>query len=220
VPEGPAIILCNEFFDALPVHQCIKRETGWHERVIGTDPDGNLVYGLAADPIPHFGRLLPPTVREAEIGAIFEWRSDPNAFEIGRRLAHAGGAALIIDYGHVESATGDTLQAVGQHAFADPLRDPGSIDLTAHVDFQAIAQAAESMGAAAHGPIAQGEFLRRLGIEPRAAVLKANSSPDKAVDIDIALTRLTAEGAAGMGDLFKVLGLSNPKLGPLPGFDS
>jgi NADH dehydrogenase [ubiquinone] 1 alpha subcomplex assembly factor 7 len=219
VPDGPLIVLANEFFDALPIHQCVKREDGWHERVVGTDAIGHLVFGLAADPLPHFDRLLPPPLRAAPLGAVFEWRADHVAFELGRRLAHFGGAALVIDYGHGESAVGDTLQAVGEHAFADPLKEPGAVDLTAHVDFQALAQAAESMGARAQGPIEQGEFLRRLGIDSRAAKLKAGGAPDKGADVELALTRLTGGGASGMGTLFKAMGFAHPSLGTLPAFD-
>ena len=94
-------------------------------------------------------------MRDAPIGAIYEWRADNLPLALGRRLVRQGGAALVIDYGHVESAPGDTLQAVGGHAFVNPLQSPGEVDLTAHVDFQAFALAAESMGARVHGPIEQ-----------------------------------------------------------------
>jgi SAM-dependent MidA family methyltransferase len=219
VPDGPTIIIANEFFDAMPVHQAIKQETGWHERVVEIDADGSLVFGTAEDPIPHFEGILPPAVRSAPEGALFEWRSDTMALALGRRVCRAPGAALVIDYGHARSAAGDTLQAVGQHNYADPLDIPGQLDLTAHVDFQALAQAADSIGAAVHGPIEQGPFLRNLGIESRAAVLK-NHAHDKTTEIDGALRRLTDMSEHGMGRMFKVLGLSDPKLGALPGFES
>jgi SAM-dependent MidA family methyltransferase len=219
VPDGPLIILANEFFDALPVHQMVKQADGWHERVVGVSADGEFVFGLAPGAIPHFDRVLPESVREAAEGAIYEWRSDHMAFEIGRRAVRTGGAALVIDYGHIASGVGDTLQAVGDHDFTDPLVAPGLVDLTAHVDFQSLAQAAESMGARVHGPVEQGAFLRRLGIETRAAALKAEASHDAARRIDAALARLTEGGRTGMGTLFKAIALADPKLGPLPGFE-
>ncbi len=218
VPEGPAIILANEFFDALPIHQCVKQADGWHERVIGTDDAGKFVFGLAPDPIPHFDRLLPRRLRDAPEGALFEWRADHVAHELGRRLAHQGGAALVIDYGHVESDEGDTLQAVGEHAFADPLTRPGLVDLTAHVDFQALGQAVESMGARRHGPVEQGDFLHHLGIESRAVALKSNAKLSQAVAVDDAVERLASAG--GMGKMFKAIAFSHPDLGPLPGFET
>src|SRR5665647_91702 len=101
----------------------------------------------APDPIPHFDRLLPQAVRAAPAQSIYEWRADGAAFDLGRRVQTSGGAALVIDYGHVASGAGDTLQAVGQHAYADPLIAPGAVDLTAHVDFAQLLKAAEAMGA-------------------------------------------------------------------------
>ena len=220
VPEGPLIILANEFLDALPVQQVVKQSDGWHQRVIDIDPAGNFAFGLAPDPVPHFERILPPQVRNAPVGAIYEWRADNIMFEIGGRVMRFGGAALIVDYGHAESAVGETLQSVGAHAFADPLSSPGLVDVTAHVDFQAAAQAAENMGARAHGPIEQREFLRRLGIEARAAALKKVAQGQKVAEIDAALARLTGDGRTGMGELFKAMAIADPKLGSLPGFDS
>jgi len=220
VPEGPAIIVANEFFDALPVHQVVKQEGGWYERVVGIDGDGNLAFGIGGDPIPVFDALLPERVREAPIGAIFEWRSDSVILEIGRRVAGGSSAALAIDYGHAQSDAGDTLQAIGKHAYADPLSEPGEIDLTAHVDFQALAQAAESIGARVHGPIEQGTFLRRLGIERRANALKSVVPPDKAEEIDTAVMRLTGSEESNMGRMFKAIGFSGPEIKGLPGFES
>jgi SAM-dependent MidA family methyltransferase len=219
VPAGPAIIIANEFFDALPVHQAVKQADGWHERVVAVNAAGNFEFALAADRIPHIEPLLPTQVREAPVGAIYEWRNDATALELGRRAVQGPGAALVIDYGHTASAPGDTFQAVRQHAYADPLTELGLVDLTAHVDFQALAQAAESIGAAVHGPIEQGELLRRLGIDARAAALKAKATRPISAEIDVALARLTGGGRKGMGALFKALALTHPRLGPPPGFE-
>jgi SAM-dependent MidA family methyltransferase len=220
VPDGPLILIANEFFDALPVHQCVRQKDGWHERLVGADAAGNLLFTLAPEPIAHFEGVLPPKLRAAPLGAIFEWRNDHVAFELGRRLVRNQGAALVIDYGHTQSAAGDTLQAVGEHAFANPLGSPGQLDLTAHVDFEALAVAAESIGARSHGPVTQAEFLRALGIHSRASTLKANGRPDQVASIESAVARLTGEGPKGMGRLFKVIGFSHPKLGPLPAMGS
>jgi len=221
VPNGPAIIVANEFFDALPVNQAVKSERAWHERQIEIDSAGNLAFTVARDPLPHFEMLLPPATRQAPEQSIFEWRADTVAMDIGRRIADEGGAALVIDYGHVESEVGETLQAVGQHAYADPLTKPGGVDLTAHVDFQALARAVEAMGANGFGPVEQSQFLRRLGIETRAAALKANATSHAAVDdIDSALARLIGHGRTDMGMLFKVAAFAHPSIGALPGFEA
>ncbi len=217
VPPGPCIILANEFIDALPIHQAVKQSDGWHERVVKIGPDGNLAIGFATDPLPHFNATLPRELRQAAENSIFEWRPDTIAMEIGRRVRDDG-AALIVDYGHASHGLGETLQAVAGHAFADPLHAPGRADLTAHVDFTALAQSAEMMGARAHGPLTQGEFLRRLGIEKRAATLKASAAPAEAAEVDHAVTRLTEAKPGAMGELFKVVAIANPKLGALPGF--
>jgi SAM-dependent MidA family methyltransferase len=158
-------------------------------------------------------------LRHCPDGSIFEWRSDLLALELGRRV-RTGGAALLVDYGHVQGGLGETLQAVAGHAYAAPLLTPGQADLTAHVDFDALAQCAESIGARVHGPIRQREFLLALGIDKRAAALKARASRPQAGDIDRALARLIATGAKEMGELFKVLAIADRKLGPLPGFET
>lgn len=227
VPEGPAIILANEFFDALPVHQMVRQDDGWHERLVTVDAAGHFAFTTAAQPALHFEPTLPPRIRDAPVDSLFEWREDIAILEIGRRVGR-GGAALIIDYGHTQSGVGDTLQAVSGHAYADPLVGPGDVDLTAHVDFEALAVAGESIGTRAHGPVTQGQFLRRLGIQARADSLKAKA-PHRTDEIDSAVRRLTGDDAgphgaasgigAGMGTLFKVMALSDRKLSSLPGFE-
>jgi NADH dehydrogenase [ubiquinone] 1 alpha subcomplex assembly factor 7 len=181
---------------------------------------GNLAFTFARDPIPHFDMLLPAAVRGAPERSIFEWRDDTIAMDMGRRIADNGGAALVIDYGHADSAVGDTLQAVGQHAYADPLTSPGIIDLTAHVDFQSLGRAIESMGAIGFGPLDQQQFLQRLGIETRAAKLKAAAaSRSTAAEIELALSRLIGNGRTAMGTLFKAASYAHPSLGVPPAFE-
>ena len=219
VPEGPTIILANEYIDALPVHQVMKQDDGWHERVIGLNDKGEFSIGLASDPLPQFDRFLPWKIKDAPIGSVFEWRDDLHALDIARRVVK-GGAALIIDYGHTQSDVGETLQSINGHAFADPLSAPGLIDITAHVDFFILGQAAESIGASVQGPVTQAQFLRELGVEARADALLRNATPEQAEDITSGVARLTEGGKTGMGELFKVMAICDPKLGPLPGLVS
>jgi SAM-dependent MidA family methyltransferase len=216
VPKGPAIVLANEFFDALPVNQAIKTDRGWHERRIQIDSTDQLAFTIAHEPMPFFQTLLPPDLHAPRVGAIFEWRADTEAIDLGRRVADGRGAALVIDYGHTQTGLGETLQAVGQHAYADPLTLPGSLDLTAHVDFQSLARAVEAMGTIGFGPIEQSLFLRRLGIEQRAAALKATAN---STAIDQALTRLIGQSRTAMGELFKVAAFAHPSVGVPPGFE-
>ena len=217
VPPGPSIIFANEYFDVLPVHQMVKRDDGWHERVVDIDSNGQLVFGITPQPVSRFEALLPPLVRAAPVGAIFEWRPDGEIMNIATRIRDNGGAALIIDYGHLRSDAGDTFQAIAGHSFADPLKFPGQADVTAHVDFQALARAAEDVGARIHGPVTQGEFLQRLGIEARAVSLMAKATPEVSESISSALKRLTEGGRSGMGSMFKVIAVSDPHLTELVG---
>jgi SAM-dependent MidA family methyltransferase len=224
----PSIIVANEFFDALPVRQAERRPDGWHERMVTVDAGGTLTFAVAPDPLSDSGLTLTPAVAAAPVGEIFEWRSGDDAAAIARR-ASAGGAALIIDYGHVKSAAGDTFQAVRSHRYANPLAAPGLADLTAHVDFEALGRAAQEAGARVHGPVEQGAWLKRMGIELRAAMLQAAPSlPSPAcgggkgggrIDIAEDLLRLTGTGPDQMGALFKVIAFSAPEIKQLPGFE-
>ena len=218
IPEGATIFLANEFFDALPIHHAVRGEQGWHERVVAMGKDDRLAFAVNPVSVMNFEKTLPDAVHRAPVGAIFEWRSAAYTLEIIHHLKRFGGAALVIDYGYAETQVGETLQAVRRHEYVDPLVDPGEADLTAHVDFAALAHTGTSSGVNVNGPLTQGEFLRHLGIAQRAARLKANATPQQAVDIDTALARLTAPDQ--MGELFKVLALADPTLGTLPGFDS
>ena len=217
VPEdAPLIVIANEFFDALPVHQAVRAADGWHERMVGVGAD-TLVLALHPDLILNFAKMLPGHLSAAPVGTVFEWRSDAPVMELAGRLVRQGGAALIIDYGHAESAFGETLQAVGRHSFAQLLERPGEVDLSAHVDFAALGRAATRAGVRVLGPVRQRAFLHELGIETRAAMLKT-AAPARAAEIDAALVRLTEGGPRDMGELFQAIALAEPKLGLLPGF--
>ena len=203
VPEGPLLLVANEFFDALPVRQFIRSEEGWRERVVGL-----------ADGAPAFGLTPPvPMERDGDVGTLVETRPSaaPVVEEIARRVGAHGGAALIVDYG-TWGEPGDTLQAVRRHGTAHPLETPGESDLTAHVDFEALAQAAAPL-AAALAP--QGVWLERLGLAQRAQALAAPLGGE-ALRQHVAAHRRLAHPEE-MGALFKVLGLTRPGDPDLPG---
>src|SRR5260370_3135900 len=123
---------------------------------------GTLGFGAAREPPRRLEVRVPPLVRAAPVGAVFEWRPDAEIMKIASRVRDQDGAALIIDYGHLRSDAGDTFQAIARHSFTDPLKNPGQADVTAHVDFQALVRAAEDLGARVHGPVTQGQFPNRL----------------------------------------------------------
>jgi NADH dehydrogenase [ubiquinone] 1 alpha subcomplex assembly factor 7 len=214
IPSGPAIFIANEFFDALPVQHFVRTEKGWCERLVGLDADGKLAFGLK----PHVANEIRFTAPEGSIVEI-----SPKGREIIRavagRIAGEGGALLIIDYGYTETQTGETLQALRNHRFVDPLEAPGECDLTAHVDFAALAREAEGAGARVHGPVTQAEFLLALGMAERAQMLKRKASPAHVEAIDTAFVRLTDRTEpTSMGELFKVMAITPKDIGPIPGF--
>ena len=211
---APVFAVANEFVDALPAHQFVKSERGWHARAVVAMGE-SLAFALTPDSLPD--DFVPGALRNAPIGAVFEASAEAQAFArtLAEQVVSSNGAALIIDYGHGATALGDTFQAVKANAYADPLADPGEADLTFHVDFAALKKTAEESGARVFGPVPQGEFLQRLGIGMRGETLK-RASPSSAGEVDAAIDRLLSP--AQMGTLFKVLGLTSPNGPALPGF--
>jgi NADH dehydrogenase [ubiquinone] 1 alpha subcomplex assembly factor 7 len=214
VPDGPLLLLANEFFDALPVHQLVGTARGWLERCVALAEGGRLEFRLAAAPAP-----LAAALPEATPGAVAEVSPARTAVAhaIGARIARDGGVALVIDYGAwAEGPTGDTLQATRAHAPCDPLDAPGTADLTTHVDFRTLAQAACAGGAAVYGPVPQGTFLTSFGIHLRTAKLLERAAPTQQRQLRGALFRLVDPSA--MGELFKVVALGHPAAPAPPGF--
>ena len=205
---APLLLIANEFLDALPIRQFVFRRDGWHERMIGLDGE---VLRFQDGPL-----TAPEGAPSAAEGAVFEINEPARALAgfLGDRIAAQGGAALFIDYGHARSAAGDSLQAMRRHTALSVLEDPGSADITAHVDFEAFARAAGP--ARCWGPVPQGTFLTRLGILERSAILE-KARPDRALDTASRCRRLIEP--AEMGTLFKVLALTGASSPSPPGFD-
>jgi SAM-dependent MidA family methyltransferase len=205
LPDAPLLLLGNEFLDALPIRQFVRRGAGWTERFVA---EGGFVEAAAE------------IDAEAEDGAVIE-RCDPAlaiAAHLGARFAATPGAALFLDYGPERSAPGDSLQALRDGRPADPLAEPGAADLTAHVDFAGVAAAARGAGGAAHGPLAQGLFLARLGLFQRTGRLARTQPPARAAALIESARRLAEPDR--MGRLFKALALCHPGLPTPPGFEA
>ncbi|HEX8582949.1 MAG TPA: SAM-dependent methyltransferase [Allosphingosinicella sp.] len=203
--DRPLLAVANEFFDALPSRQLIRTSRGWHQRLVGHD--GSRFVPGAGPVVPDVA--IPPHLHAAPEGSVIETSPASLAYVrlLAQRLAAQGGAALIVDYGHDRTSAGETLQAVRAHAYADPWIEPGESDLTVHVDFEALAAAARGSGVRVLGPTSQGEFLTRLGIDPRLAAL-SRAAPARADEFRVARDRLVAPGE--MGRLFRVLALAAP----------
>lgn len=204
IPAGPIIFLANEFLDALPIRQFVRRTTDWAERYVES------------------GRFVPVTtdilLPNDPPGSIRERSDVAESFisHLAERLAEQGGVGLIIDYGPIHSGPGDSLQAVRHGRPTAPLVDAGSADLTAHVDFERLARIAVASGAEIAGPITQGGFLAELGVHERTAQLARTIGPEAALNLMSATRRLTASEA--MGSLFKVMAIGQTPMPPLPGF--
>ena len=208
VPAGAAVIVANEFLDALPIRQLLSRDGAWCERVVEATPDGDLRFAAG----PKIGR---PDEAPPPDGAIWELRAGEDELLAALAARSAPHVALFVDYGPAGPAFGDTLQAVRRHAYVDPLAEPGTADLTAHVQFSVLAGKARTAGLAVDGPISQGEFLGRLGSAERTARLMA-ANPVRAAAIEAATQRLMSP--TGMGQLFKAMVVRSPELPSPPPF--
>ncbi len=215
VGDGPLLVVSNEFFDALPIRQFVRKADGWHERMVGLDNDKR-VFGLSPTPIPP--SAMPASVADAEEDSVFEvgLASGEVMSRLAALIGSKGGAFLTVDYGYGRTQTGETLQGVRAHRYADVLDAPGETDLSAHVDFEALGSVARRAGLAVQKLADQGAFLRQLGINERSRALSA-ANPGLASEVEAARARLVE--ADQMGTLFKVFCAHSPGLQP-PGFSA
>lgn len=216
VPEGFTLAVANELFDAIPMRQFVATGQGFRERMVALDEQDNLTFaaGVATlDPVS-----LPAGYDTARTGSIFELAPARDAImqQLSERIRSFGGTALIIDYGHMATSLGDTLQAVYQHQFDPPLAHPGDADLTSHVDFEALARRARATGLHINGILPQGDFLVMLGLLERAAALGRNKDAVIQESIRMDVARLAGSGEGKMGELFKVLAVSHPAVDLVP----
>jgi SAM-dependent MidA family methyltransferase len=206
LPERPLLIVANEFFDALPIRQYQKRDGAWRERVIGLDGTGELAFGLGPGTVD--ADLLPSgSDRQPDETVVEVSPARAAAMAAVARRLRAGGAGLFVDYGHLVPGFGDTFQAVRRHSFESVLANPGEADLTAHVDFAALAAAAKAHGLAAWAAT-QGEFLLNLGLLERAGALGTGAGAERQERLRGEVERLA--GPDAMGELFKVLAVGQP----------
>ncbi len=219
LPDGPCLILANEFFDALPIKQFQKTGNGWQERCVAlqssADSDRPIFEYSLADTLTE-PSTFAASVRDAPEGSLAELCPVGLAImeQMRTHFDANPGAALIIDYGYAQSASGDSFQALKGHKFVDPLAEPGEADLTAHVDFEALAKPYSK--ATVCGPTEQRAFLEALGINTRANTLAATANEQQRRDITSALKRLTERDA--MGSLFKVMAVTSQSVPAPAGF--
>jgi len=214
--DGYRLVLANEFLDTLPIRQLQWWSGRWHDRLVGLDEEGSFVF--VADPRPSALASASGTwPNDVVDGAVMEFAPAREAFiaQLSDGLAACGGSALLIDYGDTDLAPGDSLQAVRQHARVDPLSAPGEADLTSRVIFAPLLDVARSRGVEVWGPVGQGEFLKRIGLDARLRQLCGRANPTQAASLRRGAERLAS--GEGMGELFKVVALTTEVHG-LPGF--
>jgi NADH dehydrogenase [ubiquinone] 1 alpha subcomplex assembly factor 7 len=212
--DAPLLIVGNEFFDALPIHQLIRSADGWHERMVGLDGD-DFVFVAGDKPMD---TIVPKGWRSASQGTMIETSAAASTLmgEVATRLKNQGGAALIIDYGPFEARSGSTLQALKSHEKVDVFDHPGQADLTAHVDFEMLKDVAAANGADIMGVQMQGEWLRQMGIDVRLEALQ-RKNPEETDKLKRQYNRLVADEQ--MGTLFNVLGMCGRRWPDGVGFD-
>jgi NADH dehydrogenase [ubiquinone] 1 alpha subcomplex assembly factor 7 len=208
-PEGPAIIVANEFLDCLPIRQFVRKQARWHERRVGLNAGGELTFGLG--PSVELPPGLMPIGDEAEYAPALETLVDA----LARRFTTNPGRALLIDYGPSEGSPGDTLRAYREGRQVDPLAEPGTSDLTADVDFGRLRQLAEAAGLSVHGRVSQGSFLTALGAREREQAL-TTSNPARAAEIAQMIDKLVSPDQ--MGERFKLISIGSPGLSAPAGF--
>ena len=218
IPDGPILLVANEFLDALPIRQFVRCAGGWSERMVGVDPADRLIF-VEGPANPAASLLVPKALRGHAPGTIAEICPAALALAsmLGARFARQPGAALFIDYGYFPAAPGPTLCAVQRHRSVSALAAPGTADLSAHVDFAALIETARAAGADVYGPVKQGWFLAALGAGLRLAALVAQAPPAQRQALETGLRRLL--DPSEMGDLFKVVALVSPGLPSPAGFD-
>jgi SAM-dependent MidA family methyltransferase len=216
VPDGFLLLVANELFDAIPIRQFVKTELGFRERMVGLDADDNLCFAAGVATIDP--DLLPAPGQDVPVGTIFEVAPARDAVmaAIASRLKRTDGSALIIDYGHMATNFGETLQAIRAHQFDPPLAHPGEADITSHVDFEQLARRAVAEGLRINGLTYQGDFLLAMGITERAEALARGKDLIVQEGIRQDAERLAGSGEGKMGDLFKVLAVSHPPVALVP----
>jgi NADH dehydrogenase [ubiquinone] 1 alpha subcomplex assembly factor 7 len=217
LPDGPMLIVANEFLDALPIRQFVRGAGGWSERMVAVDPEDRLVF-VDGPESPAASLFVPGAISDCAPGTIVEICPAALALAgaLGSRLTRQPSAALFIDYGYFPTAPGPTLRALQCHRPVSALAAPGTADLSAHVDFAAFVEAAHAGGAQIYGPISQGQFLTALGAGVRLAALSARATPAQRQSLESGVRRLLDPGA--MGELFKVVALVSPGLPSPAGF--
>jgi NADH dehydrogenase [ubiquinone] 1 alpha subcomplex assembly factor 7 len=217
LPQGPCIMVGNEFLDAMPIRQFARIDGNWQEKLIGMNDNEELGFQMSNPILQSHLTGLGANIEDLEKLDFLELSpvQISQADILAGHLKHNGGVALLIDYGFAKADGRNSLQAVKRHETHPVLTDPGTADLTAHVDFASLTRQFRHHGLSVHGPVEQGPFLSALGLEQRKQNLLENASLGQAEDIVTGANRLINKDQ--MGSLFKVVAVST-EAGNCPGF--
>ncbi len=222
--DTATFFIAHEFFDALPIRKFSKTEEGWREMVVDYSPGQkdskyktfHLTVQPQATPASEVIPMSADRYRDLETGSKIE--ICPEAWDFIRMISQSierkdKGGALIIDYGPADSIPEESVRAISKHKFVDPFEAPGKADLSADVDFQAIAEAAkESANVSVLGPVEQRSWLFQMGIVQRATQLVETLNSKESNEIAAAriidgFYRITGDGPKEMGKSYKFVGI-------------
>jgi NADH dehydrogenase [ubiquinone] 1 alpha subcomplex assembly factor 7 len=207
--DFPCIFIANEFFDALPIKQFIKKNNKWNERYVKFASQTEAEY-----------LDIPFDIKKLEKKIKFKISSKQNFIEysplsleylknIANKIKLNDGGILIVDYGYSDKEMKNTIQAVSKHKYTNILKNIGNSDITYNLNFNLINQIIKTLGSFFQATTTQKEFLMKLGILERAEILSKNITFSKKANMYFRIKRLIDDNQ--MGSLFKVLFITNKK---------
>jgi NADH dehydrogenase [ubiquinone] 1 alpha subcomplex assembly factor 7 len=204
INQGPVIFIGNEFFDALPIKQVLKKNNIFYEKYVKWSKNqkvitpvfkkakNNLTNEIKKLKLNHYGNLIEYPIKSLDYLKI-----------ISKKINKLNGGLLIFDYGHDEFKSIDTLQAIKKHQYSNIFKNPGEIDLTSHINFKIFRNILEKNKLEVKKISSQSEFLQKMGILQRAEILSKKKNFKDKINIFYRIRRLLHNEE--MGSIFKVM---------------
>ena len=207
--NSPCIFLANEFFDALPIKQFIKKKNKWHERHVKFVSQKNKEYLDIPFDMKKFEQIIKFRISHEQDFIEYSPQAAEYLESITNKIKKNEGGILIIDYAYIKKEMKNTLQAVSKHKFCNVLENFGNSDITYKLSFNLIDKMTKEFGSFTSLKTTQKQFLTELGIMRRAEMFSKNMQFSKKADIYFRIKRLI--DAKQMGHLFKVMFIKNSK---------
>ena len=205
----PSIFIANEFFDALPIKQFIKKQSDWYERYVQLNDNNELFYKDILFDMEKFEKKIDIKISYKQKFIEYSPLAMHFLKNISKKIISNNGGILIIDYGYTNDEIKNTLQAVSKHKFSDVLDVSKKSDITYNLNFNLMSRMIKSLGKFNTQVTTQKEFLTKLGIMDRAEIVTKNMPFSKKADIYFRINRLMDKRQ--MGHLFKAMLISNKK---------